>query len=407
MNLFPINYLLLTKMAPQLPLKKRAEWVFKFNNSGLSATKFGKEKNHPATSTLSRWIHNEHVKEEVIKLICTSADNMATETFGIDHLYQYQRSVIQCILNGHSAVSVQETGGGKSLCYQIPALLLEGVTIVFSPIIALMRDQISQLRARNVHQAAAVDAETNDSEMDSIFAKITSGELKLLYISPEKILLNARFLNFILQSERISFIVFDEAHLIYEWGSTFRMHYLILLWVVKQCLKPRKILFTTATMKMADRKSLMNMFIINEKYHFYDKEGAIKRKNIQVKVSVIAQSSARAEAFPSHAYQSWEDKNGGCGSHLDKIDNCINSFQSNDGGGAYSVIVYCKTRKLCEIVRDTLNGHYSNSDYDVYMYHAGMTPQEKEMSFNCFMNDQDDNGKTKVMAATTAFGLGN
>ena len=164
-------------------------------------------------------------------------------TFGFGEFRPGQEQVISALLEGRSALAVFPTGGGKSLCYQLPALLLEGVTLVVSPLIALMKDQIDFLTARGV-AAARLDSSLSPEELRAVTHRLSSGELKLLYAAPERFN-NERFLQ-TLKRTRISLLAIDEAHCISEWGHNFRPDYLKLADAARE-LKVERVLALTAT----------------------------------------------------------------------------------------------------------------------------------------------------------------
>ena len=146
-----------------------------------------------------------------------TARQVLVERFGYDAFRPGQEQVIDALLEGRSALAVFPTGGGKSLCYQLPALLLDGLTVVVSPLIALMKDQIDALTARGI-AAARLDSSLGREEAAAVSARIASGELRLLYVAPER-LSSERFLHAI-AGRVVSMLAVDEAHCISEWGTT-------------------------------------------------------------------------------------------------------------------------------------------------------------------------------------------
>src|SRR3954468_2790749 len=172
-----------------------------------------------------------------------AALDVLSAQFGFDSFRPGQERVVEALLAGRSALAVFPTGGGKSLCYQLPALLLDGVTVVVSPLIALMKDQIDFLQARGV-DAARLDSSLGLDEARDVSARLRSGGLKLLYVSPERFN-NERFLSQ-LAGTRIALFAVDEAHCISEWGHNFRPDYLKLAERARE-LAAERVLALTAT----------------------------------------------------------------------------------------------------------------------------------------------------------------
>ena len=176
--------------------------------------------------------------------MATPADVLQA-VFGFEHFRPGQEEVIGHVLAGRSAAAVFPTGSGKSLCYQLPALLLPGLTLVVSPFIALMKDQVDQLKARGV-AAERLDSSLTAEEVGALMAALRSGHVRLLYVAPERFN-NERFRE-ALQRLRVSLFAVDEAHCISEWGHNFRPDYLKLAGFAKTCRAERMLALTaTAT----------------------------------------------------------------------------------------------------------------------------------------------------------------
>lgn len=174
--------------------------------------------------------------------------NILKRYFGFDSFRPLQEDIIGNILAGHDVVVLMPTGGGKSLCYQVPALMREGTTVVISPLISLMKDQVEGLRANGV-PAAALNSMNDEAESARVRAACLRGELKLLYISPERLMLE---LPYLIRDMKVSLFAVDEAHCISQWGHDFRPEY-AQLGLLRQTFPDVPIVALTAT---ADRLTL-------------------------------------------------------------------------------------------------------------------------------------------------------
>lgn len=191
------------------------------------------------------------------------AERTLQDVFGFSSFREGQREVVEILLAGRSALALFPTGGGKSLCYQLPALELEGLTLVVSPLIALMKDQVEALTARGV-AAARLDSSLGSAEVADIFRRMDSGELKLLYVAPER-LANEGFLRQ-LSRVRIALLAVDEAHCISEWGHNFRPDYLKLA-AFAEDMEVGRVLALTATATPRVAADIRERFGIGEKDH--------------------------------------------------------------------------------------------------------------------------------------------
>ncbi len=182
----------------------------------------------------------------------TSHDPLETlrQTFGFDAFLPGQQQVIDKVLAGRSALAVFPTGQGKSLCYQLPALHLSGLTLVISPLMVLMKDQVDFLRSKNI-AAARLDSSLGFDEINQIYNRLDAGQLRLLYVAPERFA-NERFISLISRQD-LSLMVTDEAHCISEWGHNFRPDYLKLAELARTFKVPTVLALTaTATPKVSD-----------------------------------------------------------------------------------------------------------------------------------------------------------
>src|SRR3954452_20863393 len=187
--------------------------------------------------------------------------DVLADRFGFRDFRPGQREVVDALLAGRSALAVFPTGGGKSLCYQLPALLLDGVTVVVSPLIALMKDQIDFLSGHGV-EAARLDSSLGPDELRDVTARLGAGALKLLYVAPERFN-NERFLGQ-LAGALISLFAVDEAHCISEWGHNFRPDYLKLAVRARE-LGAERVLALTATATPAVAADIRRGFEIDER----------------------------------------------------------------------------------------------------------------------------------------------
>ncbi len=293
-------------------------------------------------------IHRRKSKHEIL-----------SEIFGYDSFKPNQEAVIDTLSSGRNVLAVMPTGSGKSLCYQIPALMCEGLTVVISPLIALMRDQVSALKL------AGVDADTINSSSDqtanyAVWKRLKAGSLKLLYLSPEK-LMTETMLN-TLKQQKLTLIAVDEAHCISQWGPAFRPEYSELA-QLREMFPNTPILATTATADEVTRSDIMKLlFADNAEVHVQ----GFDRPNIKL--------SAAAKVGNRHQ---------------------LLDFLSPHKGT--SGIVYCLSRKKTETMATLLESW----GFRALTYHAGMDKEERDRNQNIFMTDPG-----VVMVATIAFGMG-
>lgn len=281
------------------------------------------------------------------------------EKFGYDEFRPGQEEVIGKILNKENCLAIMPTGGGKSICYQLPALLVEGLTLVVSPLISLMKDQVDALNEMDI-PAAYINSSLSNGEINARFKMASDGALKLLYIAPERF--ESEFFQGLLERVSIGMIAIDEAHCISQWGHDFRPSYLNLAEAVRNLEdKPTVAALTaTATPRVAeDITSYLNISPQN----------------------VVNTGFAR----PNLSFQVVKDeKDGFLLEYIKK-----NSSQSG--------IIYASTRK--EVAR--LYQLLKSKGVSAGMYHAGMSEQERTASQEAFQYD-----RILVMVATNAFGMG-
>ncbi len=289
----------------------------------------------------------------------SSIHHILKTTFGYDQFRPGQEEVIQHILNKKDALVIMPTGGGKSICYQIPALASEGLTVVISPLIALMEDQVESLRQNGV-EAAALNSSLSRDEQLMVHHKIKSKTLKLLYVSPERI--NTDSFYQYMKTLDISFFAIDEAHCVSIWGNDFRSDY-VALKNLKLQFPQIPIIALTATADEATREDIKNQLNIQSSKLFLS---SFERDNIFLK------------SMPAK----------------DRI-KYITRFIFNQQGGAG--IVYCLSRKSTESIAQKLQ----KAGIQAGFYHAGMNQEDRSQVQRNFQNDN-----IQVICATIAFGMG-
>lgn len=279
--------------------------------------------------------------------------------WGYDSFRDSQEEIINAIINEKDTLVLLPTGAGKSLCYQLPALLKEGVCIVISPLLALMKDQVNQLKHRGI-EAEYLSSELDEYDAEVIYNRCKDSLTKLLYVSPER-LTNTQFLQNI-EDIQLSFIAVDEAHCISEWGQDFRPSYQN----IKEFRKnnpniPCLALTATATPKVLEE--------IKTKLELKDTkvfQKSFKRENIKIFTEEVS----------------------------DKFQRVLDILKYNSNSG----IVYTRTRKEAELLTEFL---HKNQLKNVDFFHAGLTTKEKNAKQN-FWNNSDQ----QVLISTNAFGMG-
>ena len=282
------------------------------------------------------------------------------EYFGYDTFRDGQDTLIDSILSGRDTVGIMPTGAGKSLCYQIPALMLPGVTLVISPLISLMKDQVAALKQAGV-AAAYINSSLTQRQLDLALDNAAQGKYRIIYVTPER-LETQRFIN-LSQRMKISLIAVDEAHCISQWGQDFRPSYLAIPdYIDKLPQRPRVCAFTaTATLRV--RSDISRIMRLREPFMCVT---GFDRPNLYYRV--VQPKSKKAELMA-----------------------LMNDYKGKSG------IIYCATRKDVEAVHDML----LLEGYPVTRYHAGLSDAERLNNQEAFQRDEKP-----IMVATNAFGMG-
>ncbi|WP_440589551.1 DNA helicase RecQ [Pseudoalteromonas luteoviolacea] len=281
------------------------------------------------------------------------------EYFGYTTFRTGQQETIEACLSGRDSLVLLPTGGGKSLCYQVPALMLPGVTIVISPLISLMQDQVAQLQAQGI-AAEFVNNSVEWQQQQQIYQRLHAGEIKLLYVAPEKVL-QREFLER-LSSLPLALFAIDEAHCVSHWGHDFRPHYCRLN-ELKQAFPTVPTMALTATADMATRNDIVQQLQLNNPFIH---TGSFDRPNIRYTIE---------EKFKP----------------LSQLMRYLKTQKGQSG------IIYCSSRRRVDEIAEKL----SEGGFNAAAYHAGMDNEQRQFVQNAFARDD-----VQIVVATVAFGMG-
>ncbi len=286
--------------------------------------------------------------------------NILKKYFGYETFRNGQEEIINNIINGKDVLGVMPTGAGKSICYQVPALILPGITIVISPLISLMKDQVEALVNQKI-KACYINSSLSTKEIKKIYLGIKNNEYKLIYLAPER-LLNEEFLSLI-KSVNISMVTIDEAHCISQWGQDFRPSYLNIPVFIKSLKEKAIVSAFTATATLKVKEDIINLLKLNNPFTLTT---GFDRKNLWFEV--------RKES-----------------NKLKCLKNILKDYKDK------CTIIYCATRGEVDNLFDEL----IKEEYKVSKYHAGLSDKDREEAQTNFIYD-----KTNVIIATNAFGMG-
>lgn len=292
--------------------------------------------------------------------ILDPAQSILQGVFKLNKFRSFQERVINHLIDGENALILLPTGGGKSLCYQIPSLVREGTGIVISPLISLMQDQVDSLRALGVN-AAALNSTLTLKKMRELEEELLAGEVDILYVSPERFCKPS--FQELISDVQVSLLAIDEAHCVSKWGHDFRPEYKKIHRYLKNFPQVPRVALTASADQLTRREIVNELKISNGKVFM----GSFNRENIYYQVEEKSDQSIK------------------------KILNLINKYPSDSG------IIYCISRKNTEAMAELLQ----SEGIKAKAYHAGLTAKERREVQEFFLSEDDS-----IIVATIAFGMG-
>ncbi|MGL5348448.1 MAG: DNA helicase RecQ [Peptostreptococcaceae bacterium] len=286
--------------------------------------------------------------------------DILSKYYGYTSFRRGQENIISSIINGNDVLAIMPTGGGKSICYQVPALVLDGITIVISPLISLMKDQVDALKMMGI-EADFINSSLSNSEYSKVLQNISEDKYKIIYVAPER-LDSVDFIE-MMKYKNISQIAIDESHCVSQWGHDFRMSYKRIPYFIKSLNKRPIITAFTATASLEVREDIVSVLNLNTPDVYVT---GFDRENLSIN---IVKSGSKNKYL------------------LDYIEN-----HKNESG-----IIYASTRKEVESIYEGL----LKRDCSVARYHAGLSQEERKINQENFIKDD-----IKIMVATNAFGMG-
>ena len=280
--------------------------------------------------------------------------------FGYSAFRKGQEEVVDALLSGRDALAIMPTGAGKSLCYQVPALMMNGVTLVISPLVSLMKDQVNALTAQDI-RGAYLNRSLTDKQFEKALMNMSKGVYKIIYVAPER-LTSQRFLNAVNQIN-ISMVAVDEAHCVSQWGQDFRPGYLSIAQFISALPKRPIVGAFTATATSKVKQDIIHLLRLNSPYE-------------------VTTGFDRPNLFFS-VYRSYDKQQ--------RIKSLVIANKNKSG------IIYCSTRKKVEEVCDYL----CEQGFSATRYHAGLSDEERKNNQEDFAYD-----RKRIMVATNAFGMG-